>query len=721
MFAALIPKSHTATQRMAIYSACVSLILLGSVWFGFHDGWKAGNEISAKPGMSGAKAQLVASFGKLPLSFEANQGQADGQVKFLSHGHGYALFLTGDEAVLELQESGVRSQESASKSEKRKAKGENEFVHLRLAGAEPNAEVSGQDELPGKVNYFIGNDPKKWRANVPTFAKVKYRNVYPGIDLVYYGNGSAGGQLEYDFIVAPGADANAIALEVGTGLVPVRGRPQGSPLRVDATGGLVIPAKGGEVRFNKPTIYQPGTNSSAVQGSFRLDAQNRVRFELGPYDHSRPLVIDPALTFSTYLGGAGAVISGSTGKAIAIDWSGYIYITGSTSQTDFPTLNPLQKSLAGGENLFVAKLDPAGVLLFSTFLGGSGEDVGESIAVDNGGSIYLTGATSSANFPVLHALESSPKSVAGHAFVTKLNTIGSALLYSTYLGGSGSDIGNGIAVDAAGNATVVGNTSSADFPLMNPIQANPTGAFVSKLNEAGSAFVYSTFLGGSSGTIANALALDTSGNAYVTGSSAANFPVTPGAFQTSCTKVAPATNCAYVTELNAAGTTLVFATYLGGSNNDEGTGIAVDTSNEAFVTGNTTSPDFPEAWGAQTTLAGIQDAFVAKLYAGGAVLAYASFLGGSQAPNASGITASNAITLDPYHQAYITGWTNTTDFPLVDPIQTTNNAVATAENKTAFVTCSTNIARPYCIRRTLEETFTTLETALPRTWPSTPG
>ena len=179
--------------------------------------------------MSGAKAQLVASFGKLPLSFEANQGQADGQVKFLSHGHGYALFLTGDEAVLELQESGVRSQESASKSEKRKAKGENEFVHLRLAGAERNAEVSGQDELPGKVNYFIGNDPKKWQANIPTFAKVKYRNVYPGIDLVYYGNGSAGGQLEYDFIVAPGADANAIALEVGTGLVPPRATTRVAP------------------------------------------------------------------------------------------------------------------------------------------------------------------------------------------------------------------------------------------------------------------------------------------------------------------------------------------------------------------------------------------------------------------------------------------------------------------------------------------------------------
>jgi len=688
MFAALIPKSQTATKRRVIYSACVSLIFLGSLWFSFHEGWKAGNEISAKPGMSGAQAQVVASFGKLPLSFEANQGQTDGQVKFLSHGHGYALFLTGDEAVLELQDSGFGIQDSGTRAkyigprtgsliQNPKSKIQNQVLRFRLAGAKPNAEVSGQDELPGKVNYFIGNDPKKWRANVPTYAKVKYRNVYPGVDLVYYGNGSAGGQLEYDFIVAPGADANAIALDVRT----VR-----ESLRIDANGDLVIPAKGGEVRFRKPTIYQPGASSLAVQGNFRLDAQNRVRFELGPYDHNRALVIDPALTFSKYLGGSGAVVSGSTGEAIAIDPFGYIYITGSTSQTDFPTEKPLQGSLAGGQNLFVAKLTPGGAFVFSTFLGGGGEDFGEAIAVDSGGSIYLTGGTSSSNFPVLHALEPSPKSVAGHAFVTKLNTIGSALLYSTYLGGSDSDIGNGIAVDAAGNATVVRNTSSADFPMMNPIQANPTGAFVSKINEAGSAFVYSTFLGGSSGTSANAIALDTSGNAYVTGGTAADFPVTPGAYQTSCTKAGPATSCAYVTEINAAGTSLVYATYLGGSNNDWGTGIAVDTSNEAFTAGVTTSPDFPTAWGAQSTLAGIQDGFVSKLNPTGTVLVYASFLGGSQAPNASGITAINAITLDPQRQAYVTGWTNTTDFPLVDPIQTTNNAVTTPENQTAFVT-----------------------------------
>ena len=689
MFAALIPKSHTATKRIVIYWACVSVILLGSLWSNFHEGWKAGNGISAQPVMSGAQAQLVASFGKLPLSFEANQGQADGKVKFLSHGHGYALFLTGDETVLELQEpsaripdSGLRTKVSAQNP---KSKIQNQVLRFRLAGAQPNAEVSGQDELPGKVNYFIGNDPTKWRANIPTYAKVKYRNVYPGIDLLYYGSPSAGGQLEYDFIVAPGADATAIALDVRAVREP--------PLRIDANGDLVIPAKGGEVRFQKPIVCQPAANSSLVtrhssliQGHFRLDAQKRVRFELGAYDHSRPLVIDPALTFSTYLGGSGAVISGSTGKAIAIDPFGYIYITGSTSQTDFPTVNPLQASLAGGEDVFVAKLTPAGAVVFSTFLGGGSQDVGEAIAVDSGGSIYLTGVTSSSNFPVLHALEPSPKSVGGHAFVTKLNTIGSALLYSTYLGGSLSDIGNGIAVDAAGNATVVGNTSSADFPVLNPIQANPTGAFVSKLNEPGSAFVYSTFLGGNTGTSANAIALDTTGNAYVTGSTAADFPVTPGAYQTSCAKVGPATDCAYVTEVNAAGTVLVYATYLSGSNDDVGTGIAVDTSGNAYVTGYTTSPDFPSAYGAQPALAGLQDAFVSKLNANGTGLVYSSFLGGSQAPNASGITVSNGIALDPYRQAYVTGWTNSTNFPLVDPIQTTNNAVGTPNNQTAFVT-----------------------------------
>jgi hypothetical protein len=680
MFSALFPKLRIATKRLVIYSGCVSLIFLGALWISFHGGWQAGKAVSAGPGTSEAHAQnqpqLAASFGKLPLSFEANQGQTAAEVKFLSRGRGYALFLTGDEAVLELQESGVRSRESESKSENRKTKGENEVVRLRLVGAKPGAAVTASDELLGKVNYFIGNDPKKWRTNLPTYAKVRYHDVYPGIDLVYYGN--QGGQLEYDFIVAPGADPSVITLRVAAVREP--------PLQLDANGDLVMTAKGGEVRFHKPMIYQPGAGSSAVQGHFRLDGQNRVGFELGPYDHSRPLIIDPALTFSTYLGGSGAVYSGSAGTGVAIDYSGSIYITGSTNQTDFPTAKPLQASLAGGSDVFVAKLTPAGsAFVFSTFLGGSGADAGTAIAVDSGGSIYITGGTSSSDFPVVHALQASPKSVAGHAFVAKLNTIGSALVYSTYLGGSSTDVGNGIAVDASGYVTVAGNTYSDDFPTSNPIQSNPTGAFVSKLNATGSAFVYSTYLGGGRGTSANAIALDLSGNAYITGSSAPNFPVTPGAYQTSCTKAGPASNCAYVTKVNAAGSVLVYATYLSGSDNDGGGGIAVDSAGNAYVTGYTTSADFPTVNPAQGTFEGLLDAFVSKLNATGSKLLYSTFLGGDEAANGAGLSQGSAIAIDSSGDAYVTGLTDSTDFPLANPIQTTNKAQSANGNNTAFV------------------------------------
>jgi len=696
MVSALFSKSHGATK--VIYSGCVSLVLLGALWCSFDGGLEASKAISAKPGMSEARAQsqppLVASFGKLPLSFEVNQGQTDARVKFLSHGHGYALFLTGDEAVLELQESGVRSQESGAEFSRSMRNGglrrttdkgprTTDVLRLRLVQANQHAAVLGAQELPGKVNYFIGNDPKKWRVNVPTYAQVRYQDVYPGVDLIYYGN--QGGQLEYDFIVAPGADPSAITLQVAA-----EGEP---PLRIDARGELVIPAKGGEVRFHQPVVYQPAADSSLVtrpslpvQGHFRLEAQNRVRFALGPYDHSRPLVIDPALTFSTYLGGAGVVDSGSGGSAVAIDYSGAVYITGSTTQTDFPTVNPLQPSLDGGADVFVSKLTPTGsAFVFSTFLGGSGADVGYAIAVDTGGSIYLTGATSSFDFPVVHALQASPKSAGAHAFVTKMNTIGSALVYSTYLSGSSNDIGSGIAVDVGGEATVTGVTHSADFPTFNPIQANPTGAFVSKLNGTGSAFIYSTYLGGGSGTTANAVALDSSGNAYITGSSAQNFPVTPGAYQTSCTKVGPATNCAYVTEVNAAGTVLVYASYLSGSNNDEGGSIAVDASGNAYVTGFTTSANFPTVNPVQGTFTGVMDAFVSKLNATGTALLYSTFLGGSESGEGLALSLGNAIAIDSSRNAYVTGLTNAMDFPLANPIQTTNNANSPAGPETAFV------------------------------------
>jgi hypothetical protein len=733
MFTRFAVPAHpqTATRGIVIYSGCVSIALLGAVLFSFHGGLQAPKSIPADRRITGVPAQnqprLVASYGKLPLSFEVNRGQTDPQVKFLSRGRGYTLFLTGDAAVLEVQEPGFRSQESGSETkgtratsgsqrttghgpgttpliQNPKSKIENEFVRLRLVGANPKAEVMGSDELPGKANYFIGDDPKKWRTNVPTFAKVRYHDVYPGVDLVYYGN--QGGQLEYDFVVAPGADPTAIALDVGAGLAPARGRPQGPPLQIDRDGDLVIGTQGGEIRFHKPLIYQPSAgsslitrDSSLVEGRFRLDAQNRIHFAPGPYDRSRPLIIDPVLTYSTYLGGSG----GDWGYAIAVDSSGNTYVTGATHSIDFPTVNPLQSSNHSTimkSNVFVAKLNAAGsALVYSTYLGGSISDEGTGIAVDASGSAYLTGNTSSTDFPTFNAFQSVYPSSGpngpgpGSGFVAKLSADGSALLYSTYLGGSQMDGGIAIAVDSSLDAYVTGVACSTDFPTVNPLQGSKNNslctAFVTELSPLGNALVYSTYLGGSTSDAGSGIAVDVAGDAYVTGvTGSADFPVTPGAFETS----APAKPCsgagiscgnAFVAELKASGSALVYSTYLGGDGGggDVGSAIAVDSQGNAYVTGHTSSAEFPTVGPLQASLNGVQNAFVSKLNASGSALIYSTYLGGSASD------AGNGVAIDSSGNAYVVGQTGSTDFPTVNPIQEANHAAGEAQISpfTAFV------------------------------------
>jgi hypothetical protein len=570
---------------------------------------------------------------------------------------------------------------------------ENQVVRLRLVGAKRNAAVTGSDELPGKADYFIGNNPKKWRTNVPTYGKVRYHNVYPGVDLDYYGN--QGGQLEYDFIVAPGADPNAIALDVGAGLVPARGRPQGLPLRIDADGDLVIGRQGGEIRFHKPEIYQPAESSSLitrhsslVDGRFVLDARNRVHFALGAYDHTKPLVIDPVLSYSTYLGGSG----GDFGSGIAVDSSGSAYVTGGTQSVDFPTSNPFQASnnsaLGTG---FVAKLNPSGsALVYSTYLGGGGTNAGYAIAVDASGNAYVTGMTSSPDFPTVNPFQASNNSALGTGFVAKLNPSGSALVYSTYLGGSVADVGNGIAVDSSGNAHVTGDTLSTDFPVTSGAfqttgpgatcnaLTNPAAcgyAFVTELDPTGSALVFSTFLGGTkynAGSaiynVGSAIAVDSSGFSYVTGAtSSADFPTAKPLQAT----LNGSTN-AFVAKLNASGSALVYSTYLGGSRSDQGTSIVVDSSGSAYVTGFTSSSNFPTVNPLQATnkveSAGNQTGFVAKLNPTGSALVYSTYLGGSLADWAYG------IALDSSGDVYVVGQTSSTDFPTVNPIQATYNA-----------------------------------------------
>jgi hypothetical protein len=631
---------------------------------------------------------------KLPLSFEANQGQTDARVKFLSRGPGYTLFLTGDEAVLGLRKSedgspkqharrsrfGIENPRFANAIgvprlliqtpepsllgfEPQTANPESSAqvaLRVKLLGADSAARVVGEEELPGKANYFIGKDPKKWRTNVPTYAKVNYHDVYPGVDLVYYGN--QGGQLEYDFVVAPGADPSAIALAVGAGLVPAQGRPQGSPLRIAADGGLVIPTEAGEVHLQKPLIYQEGSGARReISGEYVLRSACEVTIKLGTYDSTKALVIDPVLAYSTYLGGS----YGDTANGIAVDPSGNAYVTGDTASSNFPTTpGAFQTSLSGYSNAFITKLNPAGsALLYSTYLGGSGNAYGAGIAVDALGNAYVTGGTGSSNFPTTSGAFQTSLVGSSAAFVTKLNPAGSELVYSTYLGGSGNTYGQGIAVDASGNAYVTGPTNSSNFPTTSGAfqksLAGHVNDFVSKLNPSGSALVYSTYLGGSGSDFSYGPAVDPSGNAYVTGyTNSSNFPTTSGAFQTTLT----GTWNVFVSKLNPTGSALDYSTYLGGNGFDTAQSIAHDSSGNAYLTGETDSSNFPTTAGAfQTSLlaacSNCSNAFVTKLNPTGSALVYSTYLGGSAAD------AGLAIAMDPSGNADVIGNTFSNDFP----------------------------------------------------------
>ena len=669
---------------------------------------RVASPISASQANPQAQARILDGYGKLPLSFEANHGQADARVKFLSRKGGYTLFLTGDEAVLAWGGkktkqasttrfvSGYRFSDTASPGKLDAPSGAGQrpstlsadpevlatggVLRMKLRNANLAAKVTGQDELAGTSNYFIGNDPAKWRAKVPTYAKVKYEGIYPGIDLVYYGNQR---QLEYDFIVAPGADPHRIAFDV-------RGAKR---IRRDARGDLVLTMKMGEdeIRWHKPVVYQEKNGArQEIAAHYAITDTNRVGFELAKYDASKPLYIDP-LIYSTYLGGSG----NDEGYGIAVDSAGNAYVTGQTASIDFPTMNPLQPSYGGNGDAFVAKLNANGsALVYSTYIGGSGGDVGFGIAVDSGGNAYVTGYTESTDFPTTNPLQPTSGGN-GDAFVAKLNPNGSALVYSTYLGGSNHDGGFGIAVDGAGNAYVIGQTSSADFPTMNPLQPNSGGngdAFVTKINPNGSALVYSTYLGGSGADIGAGIAVDGAGNAYVTGqTNSTDFPtVNP---------LQPANgggNDAFVSKINPSGSALVYSTYLGGGRDEDDSfdqplsaGIAVDSAGNAYVTGQTYSTDFPITPGAfQTFCAGgpgpcawYGDAFVSKLNPTGSALVYSTYLGGV------GRDAGYGIAVDSAGDAYVTGRTLAMGLPGSFPV--TPGAFQTTCNNNcvdAFVT-----------------------------------
>lgn len=637
---------------------------------------------------SATQGKMRAEYGKLPLSFEANLGQVDKRVKFLTHGRGYTLFLTDDSAVLALQ--GVVNHSAPNLSDRGAPDEDVAVLRLKLVGGNPSPGVAGLDEQPGKTNYFIGSDPSRWHTKVLNYSRVKYRDTYPGIDLVYYGNQQ---QLEYDFAVAPGADPRAIVLDLEAD-PGIERRSVGHrqayahhsvPLRIAANGDLVVTTQGREVRLGKPIVYQPeerfdeaakdespGAASWArhfIDGRWLLEGATRVGFEVAAYDVRKPLIIDPALSYSTYLGGSGYdAIFG-----LAADSLGNAYVTGDTASTDFPTTaGDIQPGFGGNHDAFITKLNATGTaVVYSTYLGGTGYDRGVGIAVDASGDVYVSGNTASRNFPITAG---AFQTVCGciqryaDAFVAELNSTGSALVYSTYLGGSADDYGTAIAVDSAGDAFVAGRTCSANFPVTpGAVQTNYAGgcappaggdAYVSELNPTGTALIYSTYLGGSGVDAAYAIAVDAAGNAYVAGNTAStNFPITAGALQTQNGGGLDA----FVTKVNPTGSALVYSTYLGGTADETIWGIKVDAPGSAYVGGQTLSTNFPTTAGAFQVICGggcqATDGFVSKLDPTGAFLVYSTYLGGN------GEEEVFAVALDSAGNAYVTGETGSTNFP----------------------------------------------------------
>lgn len=606
-------------------------------------------------------------YGSLPLSFEPNRGQTDARVRFLARGPKYTLFLTPDQAVLALRAAGMRGQNLAADS----------ALRITLLGTQRNAAVTGMDELPGKSNYFIGNDPQKWHTNVPNYAKVKYEAVYPGVDLIYYGSQ---GQLEYDLVLAPGSDPGLIAFDVEAA-PRAGGRSAAVPARIAANGDLVVETGAVDVTFEKPVIYQPALAESGrqsagrtlIDGRYQVTDGHRVTFKIAKYDHRRPLMIDPVLLYSTFLGGNG----GDAAYGIAVDSAGEAYVTGVTASANFPVKSAYQSTAGGQGDAFVAKLNSAGSgLIYSTYLGGAGSDAGNAIAIDSAGDAYITGATASADFPYTPGVFQTSNNGNGNsnAFVAKLGPAGSTLLYSSYLGGNGPDSGQGIAIDGSGDAFVTGSTESYNFPLaptnafqpgnancttVNQVETCIANAFVTEVNPTATTLVYSTYLGGTSAAGGQAIALDTAGDAYVAGYTYGNFPLQSALYGTS----GGGEDC-FITEVLPGGTSLEFSTYLGGSGQDACYGLALDNSGNIYVTGLTESTNFPPGPNAyQPLYGGNGDAFVTKLNANANALVYSTFLGGSN------LDQGNAIAVDSSGNVVVVGFTNSTDFPLQDASQ----------------------------------------------------
>jgi hypothetical protein len=691
-------------------------------------------------------------YGKLPLSFESNVGQSDASVQYISRANGYSLFLSSKETTFLLKANSSASQQSTKQASPEAGRFERgSSLRLQFPNSNPSALMSPFEEQVGKINYLIGNDAKAWHVNIPTYAKVKQRNLYPGIDVVYYGTQQ---RLEYDFVVSPGANPRAIAFAFSNA----------DKVRLDKNGNLIVSVVAGDVRMRKPLAYQQNGKGQRqlIAANYILRGRNGAAISVGSYDHSRELVIDPILEYSTYLGGSN--IDG--GNAIAVAQDKTAFIAGGTFSTNFPTAHPLQPNHGGPDDFardaFVAKLSADGsTLLYATYLGGSSEDIANGIAIDTFGNAYVAGTTLSGDFPVTFGAANTlcggdgkcgstwngKGLIVSNGFVAKLNPAGSQLIYSTFIGEYENVRVQAIAVDKDEIAYVTGQTGPnlpvtvpippdtqppPPFPItasaFQPAIAGEDDAFVAKISASGSTILYSSYLGGDNEDSAYGIAVDGTANAYVTGLTySVSFPVTGSALQSAnagagdafFTKVntdaSGAASLAYSTLLGGSGVeqgnavavdangnvyvagltsspgftslrpyggngdafiakfnpslsgsaSLLYFTYLGGSLADSAGGIAIDSDGNAYVTGSTVSPDFPVVGAVFQPVygGGNADAFVTKLDPTGASIIYSTFLGGSNTES------GNSVAVDSIGSAYVTGQTCSLDFPLTNPEQ----------------------------------------------------
>lgn len=727
-------KPHNQRKSVLVYLLAIGTLVTSTL-----------NSSSTMGATNGS--QVLESFRALPLSFTSNDGQWDRAVLYSAKTFGSTMWFGNNHVYYQFTRMGdcrytggayasqsnedrqldrFLTQEGSGFTFRQHDQPEGtQLITVSFPGATGPSEVSGGDATDYRCNYLLGDDPSRWCIGVSNYSDIAYRNLYEGIDLKYYGDGSS---MKYDFIVAPGADLSQISVQY-EGV---------DALSITGDGRLVVRTRWANIVEEIPAVYQIGEDGRIPrEGRYVLHTYNSFGFAVDNYDPTLPLVVDPVLSYSTYLGGSGldgvdeafsiavdasgsAYIAGVTTStafpmvnpamgtfsgggsdafvtkfspagsslvystylggngqetggywwreiSIALDASNAAYIAGVTTSTNFPTYpvsNPFQGTYGGNTDAFVVKLDPQGLLFYSTYLGGSGVDRSAAIAVDASGSAYITGLTTSTNFPVQNALYGTIRGAIGgdDAFVTKFNSAGTGLAYSTYLGGQYADQAFGLAVNSStGVATVVGTTNSLNFPVLSYYQlkqgdAFVFNAFVTRLSAAGNSLVYSTYLGGSSdNSTAHSVAVDASGFAYVTGyTDATNFPVN-FAFQS--TKHAGTD--AFVTKLAVPGNALQYSTYLGGNNEDFATSIAIDAAGTASIAGITRSTDFPVLKAIRTThQGGWYDGFVTQLASSGSSLIHSTYLGGNSDDYGFGIAlGQNGAT-------YITGKTNSTNFPV---------------------------------------------------------